>query len=248
MGRDEAAYGHAFRKVRLEVANRYDWTCSWCGQPIDPDAKYPDPGSLAIDHVVPVVEAGPEVPPIEGMRRQHLRCSSSSGSHVSQRRRGVGMYRGMGQQEGDGGAAPRTAEHYDRVEDEEVAELDAFSGSRVTLPDPGESDVPDSPRPEQWRPRVETPEPSQDFGSLGDQWLDFLRETFGWEPFEWQRYAFQRIAALSPARLWTGLRGPSWLTRSTWGAPVSAALSWPPPRCVSSSAAGRLIRRRWQAP
>ena len=84
MGRDEAAYGHAFRKVRLEVANRYDWTCSWCGQPIDPDAKYPDPGSLAIDHVVPVVEAGPEVPPIEGMRPQHLRCSSSSGSHVSQ--------------------------------------------------------------------------------------------------------------------------------------------------------------------
>jgi len=50
--------GRATRALRARVADRDNWTCGICGGRIDPNVKYPDPQSLALDHVEPVSVGG----------------------------------------------------------------------------------------------------------------------------------------------------------------------------------------------
>ena len=41
-----------------EVYDRDGWGCGLCGEPVDPEAKYPDPMCPSLDHVIPLVPGG----------------------------------------------------------------------------------------------------------------------------------------------------------------------------------------------
>ena len=57
------------------VAERDGWRCGLCGAVIDPELKYPHPGSLSIDHIDP---DGEHVP--ENWQASHLRCNLDAGA------------------------------------------------------------------------------------------------------------------------------------------------------------------------
>lgn len=41
-----------------EVYDRDGWACGLCGEPVNPEAKYPDPMCPSLDHVIPLVAGG----------------------------------------------------------------------------------------------------------------------------------------------------------------------------------------------
>lgn len=47
--------------------------CGICGEPIDYQLRYPDPGSFVVDHVIPVVHGG--VDSLENKQASHNRCN-----------------------------------------------------------------------------------------------------------------------------------------------------------------------------
>lgn len=42
-----------------EIFERDGWLCYLCGKPVDRDASWPDPRSVSLDHVIPLVAGGP---------------------------------------------------------------------------------------------------------------------------------------------------------------------------------------------
>lgn len=60
---------------RRAVFERDEWTCRLCGDPIDPDVKYPDRLSASIDHVVPIALGGEHV--FHNVQATHLACNVS---------------------------------------------------------------------------------------------------------------------------------------------------------------------------
>lgn len=62
----------------LDVYERDDWTCGLCGAAILPELRFPDPGSVSLDHVVPLSRGGVHSP--ENSRAAHLHCNSSRGN------------------------------------------------------------------------------------------------------------------------------------------------------------------------
>ena len=50
--------GHyRYRKNRRRIIRNAD-TCAICGQPLNPDIKWPDPYCTTADHIVPISEGG----------------------------------------------------------------------------------------------------------------------------------------------------------------------------------------------
>jgi 5-methylcytosine-specific restriction endonuclease McrA len=41
-----------------EVYNRDQWACGLCGEPVNPETRYPDPMCPSLDHVIPLVAGG----------------------------------------------------------------------------------------------------------------------------------------------------------------------------------------------
>lgn len=56
------------------VYDRDDWVCGICGQPIERDLAYPDPGSPTIDHIMPIAKGGKHS--YENVQAAHFRCNS----------------------------------------------------------------------------------------------------------------------------------------------------------------------------
>ena len=63
---------------RFVVADRDGWQCWLCTEAIDPQLKYPDPGSLSVDHVVPLAQLGPHA--YRNVRAAHLTCNVKRGA------------------------------------------------------------------------------------------------------------------------------------------------------------------------
>lgn len=61
-------------RQRLAVADRDDWVCGLCRRPIDATLRWPDPGSLSLDHIDP---DGEHVP--ENWQAAHLACNVQAG-------------------------------------------------------------------------------------------------------------------------------------------------------------------------
>lgn len=52
-------YGVEYERfLNVEVFDRDDWTCQLCADPIDPALKWPEPGSVSLDHIVPLSRGG----------------------------------------------------------------------------------------------------------------------------------------------------------------------------------------------
>jgi len=73
---------HASRKAearpsrlvfRAEIAERDDWTCGICGEPVDKRLTHPSPGYGSIDHVVALAAGGGNE--IENLQLAHLVCN-----------------------------------------------------------------------------------------------------------------------------------------------------------------------------
>jgi hypothetical protein len=59
--------------MRFQIAERDDWRCGICRGSIDRALKYPQPMSLSIDHVLPLVHGGTN--DMENLQASHLRCN-----------------------------------------------------------------------------------------------------------------------------------------------------------------------------
>lgn len=66
---------------RIRVAERDDWTCGICQEPIDPALAYPDPASLSMDHVVPLIQGGAHS--VDNLQAAHLRCNLAKGTRAA---------------------------------------------------------------------------------------------------------------------------------------------------------------------
>lgn len=73
-------------KVRVERFSKWDiferdnWICGLCNEPIDREATFPNPYSVSLDHIIPVVRGGDHIP--ENCQAAHLRCNSSKNGRL----------------------------------------------------------------------------------------------------------------------------------------------------------------------
>ena len=58
-----------------EIAERDGWECQLCGDPVSPDAAWPDPMCKSIDHIQPISLGGAHDP--SNAQLAHLRCNSA---------------------------------------------------------------------------------------------------------------------------------------------------------------------------
>lgn len=65
---------------RLEIFERDHWICGLCDEAIDPALACPDPGSVSLDHIVPVSLGGPHVR--DNVQAAHLGCNVLKGNRV----------------------------------------------------------------------------------------------------------------------------------------------------------------------
>lgn len=58
-------------------------SCHICGQPIDYDLRWPDPGSFVVDHLIPLARGGADV--LTNVAPAHNRCNreKSDKDHAS---------------------------------------------------------------------------------------------------------------------------------------------------------------------
>jgi hypothetical protein len=64
--------------ANAEVYERDDWTCGICGGDVPPDARFPDPLSASLDHVVPLSKGGAHTR--ANTRCSHLICNMRKGA------------------------------------------------------------------------------------------------------------------------------------------------------------------------
>jgi hypothetical protein len=66
---------------RVEIADRQDWTCTWCGQPFSPADV--GAGQTQIDHVIPFNRGGPRKP--WNTELLHSGCNGSKGPTMTKK-------------------------------------------------------------------------------------------------------------------------------------------------------------------
>lgn len=64
----------------LAIAERDEWTCQLCHEPVDPALQYPDPMSKSEDHVLPLSKGGAHDP--DNVQLAHLRCNVIKGART----------------------------------------------------------------------------------------------------------------------------------------------------------------------
>lgn len=76
------ARGNAVESVDYDrVAERDEWTCGICGEPVDRSLRFPDPASKSIDHVLPIEAGGSHT--YANVQLTHLRCNFRKGRKVT---------------------------------------------------------------------------------------------------------------------------------------------------------------------
>ena len=74
----------AYRRNRARVIRNAD-TCAVCGQPLNPDLKFPDPLSTSADHITPIADGGHNLGPLQAC---HLRCNQKRWQQAGKTRHG----------------------------------------------------------------------------------------------------------------------------------------------------------------
>jgi len=64
-----------------EIYERDGWICGICDLPVDPDLTCPNPGSVSLDHIVPVSLHGSHTR--ENTRCSHLGCNCKRGNRAA---------------------------------------------------------------------------------------------------------------------------------------------------------------------
>ena len=54
--------------------------CHICGQPIDLDLPYLDPGAFVVDHIIPLAKGGSDR--LENLAGSHRSCNRTKGAHI----------------------------------------------------------------------------------------------------------------------------------------------------------------------
>lgn len=62
---------------RPTLFERDNWTCQLCGDPVDPDLRYPDPMVASVDHIVPLSQGGEHS--YRNTQLAHALCNSLKG-------------------------------------------------------------------------------------------------------------------------------------------------------------------------
>lgn len=70
----------AERVQRREVFERDEWKCGLCGGEIDPDLRWPDPGSVTLDHIVPLARGGGHT--YGNTQAAHASCNMRKGDRL----------------------------------------------------------------------------------------------------------------------------------------------------------------------
>lgn len=66
----------------LEIFERDRWTCGLCAEPIDPTLRWPDTGSVSLDHIVPLARGGGHTR--ANCQAAHLGCNAAKGARVTE--------------------------------------------------------------------------------------------------------------------------------------------------------------------
>lgn len=73
--------GAEAEKIDLAALFERDgWVCHLCGESVDRNLKYPDPGSASHDHVVPISRGGAHT--WDNVKLAHLGCNISKGNKI----------------------------------------------------------------------------------------------------------------------------------------------------------------------
>lgn len=72
------------REKALKIAERDNWICGICEEPIDSTLRVPDSYSLSVDHIVPSIDGGDNHP--SNLRASHLFCNVSRGGKLGAQR------------------------------------------------------------------------------------------------------------------------------------------------------------------
>lgn len=61
-----------------DIYERDGWVCGICDRPVEKAAKWPDPMSVSLDHIIPLSRGGKHVP--DNARCSHLVCNTRRGN------------------------------------------------------------------------------------------------------------------------------------------------------------------------
>lgn len=64
-----------------EIFERDGWVCGICGLDVDPAARFPDPGSASLDHIIPLTRGGAHVR--TNVQLAHLYCNCCKGNRTA---------------------------------------------------------------------------------------------------------------------------------------------------------------------
>jgi 5-methylcytosine-specific restriction endonuclease McrA len=67
--------------IRDEIAERDEYRCGLCGEPVDMDVAYPDTLSPSLDHILPLSRGGSHTP--GNVQLAHLGCNVAKGARVA---------------------------------------------------------------------------------------------------------------------------------------------------------------------
>jgi 5-methylcytosine-specific restriction endonuclease McrA len=67
------------RRIATEIVVRMPMICAICSLPIDRRLKWPDPGALTADHIIPISLGGDPTHPAN-LRPAHFFCNTSRGN------------------------------------------------------------------------------------------------------------------------------------------------------------------------
>jgi len=67
--------------IRDDIAERDEYRCGLCGEPVDMGVAYPDTQSPSLDHILPLSRGGAHVP--ENVQLAHLGCNVAKGARVA---------------------------------------------------------------------------------------------------------------------------------------------------------------------
>ena len=73
-------YGVGYEKFSItEIFKRDNWKCGICSEPIDKTLKWPNLGSISLDHIIPLSKGGNHSK--ANTQASHLGCNIRKGSH-----------------------------------------------------------------------------------------------------------------------------------------------------------------------
>lgn len=68
------------RQFRAFIAERSNWTCALCANPVDPNLEHPHTMYGSIDHIIPLAVGGSNE--MDNLQLAHLSCNARKRQHA----------------------------------------------------------------------------------------------------------------------------------------------------------------------